>query len=339
MSIASQASRPSPERIFQSLNAYQLTAAMKAAIELDVFSAIAGGEQTASAIGSRCKISERGARILCDYLVVQKFLTKSGDRYALEPDAATFLDRRSPAYIGACADFIASNLIQDEFRKLAGAVRKGGTLMGPEGSLAPEHPMWVEFARSMAPLQSILAETIAQLLNADSAPKWKILDVAAGHGMFGVTLARRNPNAQIYALDWAPVLEVARENADKAGVLARYHTLPGDAFQADFGRDYDIVLLTNFLHHCDPPAIETFVRKVHAALKPGGRAVTLEFIPNDDRVSPPAPASFAMIMLATTPAGDAYPFSEYEKMFQKAGFSKNELHMLPTSHSLIISTK
>lgn len=339
MTIASQTPRPTPARIFQSLNAYQLAAALKAAIELDFFTAIGAGADTASAVASRCHVSERGARILCDYLVLREFLTKTGDRYALAPDAAAFLDRRSPTYVGSAADFISSPFLQDEFRKFAGAVRKGGTLMGPEGSLAPEHPMWVEFARSMGPLQTLSAEMIAKLLGADSAAKCKVLDIAAGHGMFGVTLARHNPNAEIYAQDWPAVLEVARENAQKAGVSSRYHTIPGDAFHVDLGSGYDLILLTNFLHHAGPAAIEAFMRKVHAALKSGGRAVTLEFVPNDDRVSPPEPASFAIIMLATTPAGDAYTFAEYDRMFRNAGFAKNESHVLPTTHSVIISTK
>lgn len=339
MTATTETARPTPERIFQSLNGYQLTAALKAAIDLDVFSAIGAGAGTAALVASRAEASERGARILCDYLVVQGFLTKTGDRYGLAPDAAAFLDRQSPTYIGSCADFITSPFLQDEFRRLADAVRKGGTVMGTEGSLAANHPMWVKFARAMAPLQALMAEMIAKLLDAGSGGKCKVLDIAAGHGMFGITLARHNANAEIYALDWPAVLEVAKENAQKARVSGRFHTIPGNAFQAEFGSGYDLVLLTNFLHHCDPPAIEAFLRKVHAALKPGGQAVTLEFIPNDDRVSPPGPGAFAIIMLATTPAGDTHTFSEYDQMFRRAGFTENRLHALPTTHGVIISTK
>lgn len=339
MTTPTQTPRPTPERIFQSLNAYQLSAALKTAIELDFFSAIGGGANTPPAIASRCQTSARGARILCDYLVVQGFLTKNGEQYALAPDAAAFLDRQSAAYIGSCATFLASPLQQDEFRKLADSVRKGGTVMGPEGSLAPDHPMWVEFARAMAPMQRLMAEMIAKLLDAGSTAKCKILDIAASHGMFGITLARHNPDVEIYAVDWPSVLEVATKNAQQAGVSSRYHTIAGDAFNVPFGSNYDLVLLTNFLHHCDAAAIEVFMRKVHASLKPTGRAVTLEFIPNDDRVSPPAPAAFALIMLATTPSGDAYTFAEYDQIFRKAGFLENELHVLPSTHSVIISTK
>ncbi len=339
MSNAGQTQRPTPERIFQALNGYQLTAALKAAIELEIFTAIGGGADVPAAIASRCKASERGVRILCDFLVVQGFLTKSGDRYGLAPDAAAFLDRRSHTYIGSCANFVASPFIQDEFRKLADAVRKGGTVMGAEGSMAPDHPVWVEFARLMAPMQGLMAETVAKVIGVDPAAKCKVLDIAAGHGMFGVTLARHNPNAEIYAVDWSAVLDVAKENAEKAGVASRFHAIPGDGFQVDFGSDYDLVLLMNFLHHFDPAAIEKFMRKTHAALKPGGRAVILEFIPNEDRISPPVPATFGVIVLATTAAGDVYTFAQYEQMFRKAGFATNELHVLPSTHSVIISRK
>ncbi len=106
----------------------------------------------------------------------------------------------------------------------------------------------------------------------------KVLDIAAGHGMFGITIAQRNPEAEIVALDWAAVLEVANENAVKAGVDARYSTIAGSAFNVDYGDGYDLVLITNFLHHFDPPTNETFLRRVHAALKPGGKAITLEFV-------------------------------------------------------------
>src|SRR5262249_54029143 len=100
-----------------------------------------------------------------------------------------------------------------------------------------------------------------------------------------------------------------------------------------------LVLLTNFLHHFDQPTCESLLRKVYAALKPGGRAVTLEFVPNEDRVSPPGSATFAMIMLGSTHRGDAYTFSEYEKMFRNAGFSSSEAHSMPGPETVIVSKK
>ena len=106
--------------------------------------------------------------------------------------------------------------------------------------------------------------------------------------MYGIALGRHNPNAEIVALDWKNVLAVAQENAGKAGISSRYYTIEGSAFDADFGEGYDIVLLTGFLHHFSEKTNEALLRKVHRALQPGGRAVVLEFIPNEDRLAPPS---------------------------------------------------
>lgn len=329
---------PNPARIFQTLNAYQQTAALRAAIDLEVFTAIAEGATTAAAIASRAKASERGIRILCDFLVILGFLTKSGSIYGLSSDAAVFLDKRSPAYLGSAARFLNAPDMVHAYDNLTDAVRRGGTVMSEEGTVVANNPLWVEFARSMAPMMRMPAQAIAEM-TARSGP-CRVLDIAAGHGLFGIEIGRQNPQAEIVALDWAHVLEVAKENARHAGLDGRHRTLPGSAFEVDYGSGFNLVLLTNFLHHFDAATCERLLRKVHAALAPGGRAVTLEFVPNDDRVSPPDAASFSMIMLGSTPHGDAYTFAEYERMFATAGFSRSEHHRLPNGpQSVIISHK
>ena len=158
--------------------------------------------------------------------------------------------------------------------------------------------------------------------------------------MYGITIARQNPNAQITAVDWPAVLEVAKENAEKAGVADRYTARPGSAFEAELGVDYDVVLLTNIFHHFDKETCVQLMRRAQQALKADGRAVTLEFVPNEDRVSPPIEAAFSLLMLAATDAGDAYTLSEYQEMFRKAGFSETSLHPLPgMPQEVLISEK
>ncbi len=336
----SAAQQPSPQLFFQTINAHQRTEALKAAIELEVFTAIGEGNTTAAEIAQRCQTSERGMRILCDYLTIMEMLTKQGDRYGLTLDSATFLDKRSPAYLGSATEFLCSPQMFENTKSIADAVRKGGTVMEEEGTVSTENPLWVKFARGMAPLMAMPAQLMAKLVQPQPAGKLKILDIAAGHGLFGIAFATNNPEAEVTAVDWTPVLEVAKENAQQAGVSDRYHTIEGSAFDVDFGSDYDLVLLTNFLHHFDPPTNETLLRKVHATLADGGKAVTLEFVPNDDRVTPPDSAGFSLIMLIGTPSGDAYTFSQLEKMFANTGFSRSTLYSLPpTFQQVVISEK
>ena len=327
---------PNPGLFFETINAYQQTAALKAGIDLELFTAIGEGSKTPPEIAKRCQASERGVRILCDYLTVVGFLTKEGQQYSLTPDAAVFLNRRSPAYVGGATEFLLSSMLTSGFQDVAAAVRKGGTAISEEGTMAPDHPVWVKFARGMAPLMAMPAEVLAQTVLDGGSQKIKVLDIAAGHGLFGIAMAKRNPAAEVIALDWPAVLEVAQENARSAGIDGRYSTLGGSAFEVDYGNGYDLVLLTNFLHHFDKPTCETLLRKVHAALKPGGRAATLEFVPNDDRISPPVAATFSMVMLGSTAAGDAYTFAELDRMFRNAGFPRSELREMPGGFQRVI---
>jgi len=330
--------QPSPAIVFDTLNGYQRTQALKTAIELELFTAIGEGNTTAKAIAERCGASERGTRIVCDYLTINGFLTKQGDDYSLTPDSATFLDKRSPAYMGTVTNFILSSHIREPFEKLTETVRNG--FYAADTAFEPDHPMWVEFARSMQPMMALPSQLMAQLVDPTKDKKLRVLDIAAGHGLFGIAFAKQNPQLEVTAVDWPKVLEVAKENAQAAGVSDRYQTNPGSAFDVDYGTGYDLVLLTNFLHHFDKETCETLLRKVHAALADGGRAVALEFVPNDDRITPPQAAAFSMQMLGGTPTGDAYTFAELQQMFEHAGFARSEMHELPpTIERVVVSYK
>jgi len=323
MATITQHQQPTPERFFNAVNAYEQTEAMKAALELEIFTAIAEGNNTAATIAKHCQAAERGVRTLCDFLTIHGFLTKEGVQYALAPDSALFLNQRSPAYIGGALEFLLTPRLREAHARLTEAVRRGGSALG-EGTLVPENPDWVKFAQAMMPLMHLPAEIMAAELR-KGGEAHKVLDIAASHGIFGIAVAKQNPAAHIYASDWKNVLEVGMKNAQAMGVGDRYHLLPGSAFETDFGSGYDLVLIPNFLHHFDPPTCTAFMRKVHAALKPGGRAAIAELVPNPDRVTPPTAAAFSLMMLATTPAGDAYTLADLESISKNAGFARVEL--------------
>jgi ubiquinone/menaquinone biosynthesis C-methylase UbiE len=243
-------------------------------------------------------------------------------------------------YLGSAIAFIASPTVVEGFTRLTDAVRRGGTAIPNEGALAPEHPVWVEFARSMAPIAALTGTLVARAVPPPAGERWRILDVAAGHGMFGLTLARDHPTAEVTALDWPNVLEVARANAQAAGVASRFRTIAGSAFEVDWGQGYELVLLPNFLHHFDRAGCVRILEKALRALAPGGRLAVVEFVPDDDRSGPPDAVRFALVMLAGTPAGDAHTFADYRDMLARAGFVDPTLHdLVPSPMRLVLARR
>lgn len=322
------------------MTGFQHSAAFKAAVELELYTRIAEGNKTAATIATACGAAERGIRILADSLTVMELLNKTDGEYSLTDVSATFLDQHSPMYMGSAVNFIMSPAQRRGFDDLTDSVRRGGSSITGEASLDPESPMWVTFARAMAPMMMGAAQMIPEHIGLDRDRKIKVLDIAAGHGVFGIMVAKAYPNAEIYALDWENVLTVASENAERFGVADRHHLLPGSAFDTEFGDGYNVVLVTNFLHHFDAQTCTTFMRKVYGALSAGGKAMTLEFVPNDDRVSPPSEAMFSLVMLAATPTGDAYTFAELREMMENAGFTRNrQIPLTPLPQHLIVSKK
>jgi 2-polyprenyl-3-methyl-5-hydroxy-6-metoxy-1,4-benzoquinol methylase len=315
--------------VFDTLQAHQHTSALRAGIELKLFTAIAAGARTPEALAPVCAASPKGLRILCDFLTITGFLTKDESGYALTPDSELFLVETSPAYMGGVATFLFHPFIAKGLGSMTEAVRKGGTTLPAEGTVSDDNPVWVDFARGMAPIMMPAAAMIAQLA-AGSGPT-RVLDIAAGHGMFGLKVAQQNPAAEIYALDWKNVLAVAHENAVKFGVAERWHPIEGSAFAADYGSGYDLVLVTNFIHHFDAPTNIGLLQRVRAAMKPGGKMVILESAVNDDRITPPGAGLFAMTMLTTTATGDAFSRREIESMCTEAGFHDVTHHPVPTT--------
>jgi predicted O-methyltransferase YrrM len=301
----------SPAWLMGEFVAYERTFALRTAIELDLFTRIGAGVNTIPALAKATRGSERGLRVLCDNLAVRQHLVKEGNRYRLSLNSRVYLSKDSPAYFGSAIKFLASDAYIESFSDLLHSVKRG------RGRSSKTN--WPDFARCMSPLAQHVAEFMAEAMNVDSAGPIRILDVAAGHGLYGLALAARNPEAEVYALDAPQVLRVAAKNARKAGVSKRFHRIPGDAFEVDFGGPYDLVITGNIAHHLEPGANIELFRKCRAALKPKGKLVLLDFVVNDDRVSPPAEAGFAIHLFATGSC-DVYTFQEYQGMLRAAGF-------------------
>jgi 2-polyprenyl-3-methyl-5-hydroxy-6-metoxy-1,4-benzoquinol methylase len=317
--------------------AYQASFALKTAVELNLFSALSDGPLTSAQLAERVSASEKGTRVLADFLTIAGLLQKHDATYTLTPDSAVFLDQKSPAYIGSVSLFLLHPFQVKHFADLTDAVKRGGA-DPQQSSVSPDNPIWVDFARYMAPFSRFGASIVANAV-ATPGTAQKVLDIAAGPGLFGIEVARVNPQAQVYGLDWPNVLAVSAGNAAKFGVADRYHKIEGSAFEAHFGTGYDVVLLPNFLHHFNHAENVELLKRVRAALKPGGKVATVEMVPNPDRITPAPAAAFSITMLSNTASGDAYTFAELDEMFREAGFGKTAVQPLEIEMSTLLVTE
>jgi 2-polyprenyl-3-methyl-5-hydroxy-6-metoxy-1,4-benzoquinol methylase len=321
---------------FDAMQAYHRTAALTAAVRLDVVTLVGGGAATAEALAEKTAASIRGMRILCDFLTVMGLLSKQDGAYSATEPAKRYLDRSSPAWIGSAIDFFAApEMLSLVLGDPVSYVRRGGS--SGLAYLAPDHPIWVHYAKAVTPIARVTAKRAAAHLANRPSPPTKVLDVAVGHGFYGIELATVFPEAVVTAVDWPSVLELATVNAREAGVSDRYRTVAGSAFEVDWGNDFDLVVLANILHFLSPEECAALLRKVKSSLSSRGLACAVEFVPNEDRVSPPTQAMFAYLMLATSPGGDAHTLSDYDNIARAAGFRGATSRLLrPTPQSLIM---
>jgi 2-polyprenyl-3-methyl-5-hydroxy-6-metoxy-1,4-benzoquinol methylase len=321
--------------VYETCLSYQKTAALQAAVKLDIFTKIGNQSLSADQISSSTGSSLRGIRILCDFLCIIGFLEKHSNLYTLSVESKRFLDRGSPYFLADITDFFAApeivSLIMDDPKSY---VIKGGS--SGLASVSPDNPIWLKFAQAMVPFSSITAKRTASYITKKSMQPRKVLDVGAGHGLFGIEVANVVSNASITAIDWANVLEVAKRNAELAGLSDRYKVINGNVFEMDWGNGYDLVLISNILHHFEREKCILLFGKARSSLSSDGCVLVIDIMPNPDRISPPEQAAFAFLMLATTPQGDAYTCAEYEKMAKTAGLIlMNSIQLLPTWQTLM----
>lgn len=278
-----------------------------------------GSPHTAAELAMMAGVSVRGATMLLDALVGLQFLTKAEARYTLTPESATFLVSTQPRFHGPYLDHMCAQLIP-QWLHLTEVVRSGRpvarTNTETEGG---EH--FARFVESLFPMGEPLANAVADYLGlTGSQMPCSVLDVGAGSGVWGITLARRSPGVRIRAVDFPAVLEVARVLAQRHGVSERLVTVAGDFLDADLGGNHDLATLGHILHSEGAERIHRLLTRVANALRPGGRIVITEFVPNDARTGPAQPLIFAVNMLVNTQLGDTYTEAELFGWLREAGF-------------------
>ncbi|GGX79923.1 class I SAM-dependent methyltransferase [Streptomyces minutiscleroticus] len=320
------------QQLLTMMSAVRKTGVLRAGVDLKVFDALADGPADAETVATACTADPRGTRILLNALAAIGLLEADQDLYTLAPGAERILVSTHPEYYGDAVRLAASDYEWDAIKHLGDAVRQGGTVMNTNAE-TPSYTFWEDFAElgtlNTQPVADLVADELLPWSDA-SDDRVKVLDVACGHGFYGYTLARKDPRAHIWSLDWPNVLAVTEANAQRLGVSHQAHFIPGDMFEAPLEGPYDIVIVANVLHHFSTERATQLLRRMADVVRPGGKLVAIAISTGDGRpADDPIPHLFSALMLAWTSEGQVHPLSAYEDMVTAAGFARPKLHTVP----------
>ena len=327
-----------PERIMQFAWGYAPTLVIEAAVKHGVFDFLDKGPLTAAQVAAKTGASERGINAILNVLVGIHLLQRKGSRFALTPESAAFLVSTKPSFYGMLFQHVSGQLLPN-WLQLNDVVRTGRPVAKVNAQKEGAE-FFADFVESLFPLSFPAASALGDHLGVKklSAPA-TVLDIGAGSGVWGISIAKQSPHVRIHAVDWPQVLEVTRRIAQRHGVGNRLSTSAGDFFEADFGKGHRIATIGHILHSEGSERSQRLIKKVFGALAPGGTIAIQEFVPNDERTGPPNALIFAVNMLVNTEVGDTFTFSEMSQWLRKAGFKNPRLLNVPSVSPLVLADK
>jgi SAM-dependent methyltransferase len=327
-----------PERIMQFTWGYVPTLVLEAAIHHRVFDVLDAGPKTLKETAAATGASERGLRAIMNALVGLNFLARDGERYALTPESEAFLVSTKPSFQGGILKHASAQLIPN-WLHLNEVVQTGKPVasVNQEGAGSDFFQQFVvDIFPTSYPSAQVLAKDLA--LNKSTTPV-RVLDLAAGSGVWGIALAQSAENVTVTAVDWIDVLPATKKTVARFGLSDRFTFVAGDLDSAEFGQGHNVATLGHILHSEGETRSKNLLQKVFQALAPGGTIAIAEFLVNEDRTGPVGSLFFAANMLVQTDEGDTFSFEEIRDWLTAAGFTNARLLEAPGPSPLVLATK
>jgi len=293
---------------------YQESRVLLTAVELDIFTAVGPGAKGVQ-VSEKLGTNPRATETLLNALVALGALTKKDGVFFNTPDTARYLvagspENAQPALMHTVDMFAAWATLTDCVR--------AGTAVRPPG-VEQQEQRWTE--SFIAAMHRGAERTAAQVVRAVGASgARRLLDIGGGSGAYSIAFAKASPGLRAEVLDLASVVPIAQKHIREAGVGDRVTTRVGDLTVDEFGKDYDLILLSAICHMLDPEQNQDLFRRCYRALAPGGRVVIRDSILEPDKTAPRWAALFAINMLVGTKGGSTYTEAEYKSWLTDAGF-------------------
>jgi ubiquinone/menaquinone biosynthesis C-methylase UbiE len=314
----------SPRPLMRILGDFANSQILDAALEYDFFTLIHRGLCTAEEIAREAGTNPRGTRIVLDSLPALALVEKREGRYFLTPTSETFLIKGKRSYIG---DFrYVALALWDGMAHLKESLKTGEPFSRMD--TGTELEVWEKLVLGIIVVAEPVAKALCDILKIGIERKGlRVLDIAGGSSIFGMTILSRDASAEITQLDWPNVNAVARKLNGERRLQAKIRFIDGEFHSAAIEEDYyDLVLASNFCRFESPSGNQKLFHKAHAALRSGGRLVINDFLPNEERTGPTFALRFSVYTLTHTPEGECWTLSQYSRWLKAAGFTSIETH-------------
>jgi hypothetical protein len=333
---------PTPEAILQTGLAFWPAKTLLSAIELGLFTELAGGAETLEGLRTRLGLHPRSARDFFDTLVALGFLSRQDGRYANTAETDLFLDRRKPSYIGGILEMANARLYRfwgDLTEALKTGLPQNEVKAGGPGmfeTLYAEPARLKQFLEAMTGISRGANLAIARQFPWASYRTY--VDVGTAQGDLAAQIALANPHLTGRGFDLPEVGPIFSEYVSKQGLSGRLTFVPGSFF-TDPLPTADVILMGHILHDWDLSEKKMLIVKAYEALPKGGALVIYESIIDNDRSKNAFGLMMSLNMLIETPGGFDYTAADCRDWMHEAGFSESYVEHLVGPDSMVVGVK
>jgi SAM-dependent methyltransferase len=316
---------------------YAASRTLQAAVNLGLFEVVGDEGVTAEEAARRSGTDPRGVELLLNALAALMLLEKKGEVFRLTQASRMYLVPDSPKALAGMIRF--DSRLWEVWGGLEETVRTGRPAQRTEmfQSDPGETSLFIEAMDSLVRARGD-AEYLARNLRFDGVRK--LLDIGSGPGSYPIAFCRAHPPLKAAIFDLPGTLEVTGRFVREAGLDDRIDLLPGDYNRDPLPGGFDLVFLSNIIHGENESRNRQLIRKIHGALRPGGRVMIKDHILDETMTRPAAGAIFSILMLLTNEGRD-YAFHEVREWLSGAGFGdvREEVLPPPMTSSLVSAVK
>ena len=325
---------PSREPIDRISHAVPTPMALRAALQLDLFTALADGPMTVEELADALGVKPRRLKMLLYALVVAEFLELSDGRFTNSAISDYYLVKGRPQYTGGIhglwtelwtgmlqtAESIRTDIPQAkiDFEEMSQA-ELTGFLKGLHGSASAD-------GRYLAKNQIF-------------SKARHIVDVGGGSGGVAISLCQEHSHLVATLIELPAVVPIAREMIAEAGLGDRITAETADILGKPLEGEFDIAIARNLFQVLSAKECQKTAVNIAAALPAGGTFFVIGRICDDTRLSPVNTVNLNLVFLNLFDNGEAYTESEYRCWLESANFVDITREQLRDGGSIMTARK